>query len=282
MIQSHEAKGWPTLIMDCNAYLKRIGHSGNPRKDLTTLRQLQRAHLEHIPFENLDVQLGRRVTLSPEDAYTKLVTDGRGGWCYEMNGLFLWALVSIGFRATPMTAAMLRAQRGASAIGTHLTLRVELDQPYLVDVGLADSLEEPVPLREGLHELQRGLVRLERLDGDWWRFHNYPHAIASSFDFNLSQPADWNVLAEKCDWQQTSPDSRFVQNAICLRHLPSGVVALLGRVLKKKDQSGVGERLVGSADEYVDTLRLEFGLSLPQAASLWPKIVDRHEVLFGS
>jgi N-hydroxyarylamine O-acetyltransferase len=90
------------------------------------------------------------------------------------------------------------------------------------------------------------------------------------------------VLAEKCDWQQTSLDSRFVQNAICLRHLPSGVVALLGRILKKKDQSGVGERLVESADEYVDTLRLEFGLSLPQAASLWPKIVDRHEVLFGS
>jgi N-hydroxyarylamine O-acetyltransferase len=175
---------------------------------------------------------------------------------------------------------MLRAQRGESAIGTHLALSVELDQPYLVDVGLADSLEEPVPLREGFHKLQRGLVRLERLDDGWWRFHNYPHALASSFDFNVGQPADWNVLAEKNDWQQTSPDSRFVQNAIW--HLPSGVVALLGRVLKKKDQSGVHERLMESADEYVDTLRLEFGLSLPQAASFWPKIVDRHEVLFGS
>jgi hypothetical protein len=64
--------------------------------------------------------------------------------------------------------------------------------------------------------------------------------------------------------------------------MPSGVIALLGRVLKKIDQSGVQERLVGSADEYVNTLQAEFGLSLPQAADLWPKIISRHEALFGS
>ena len=99
--------------MDLDAYLTRIGFDGFPKPDLTTLRSLQRCHLEHIAFENFDVQFGRRVTLDLENAYAKLVTGGRGGWCYEMNGLFLWALESIGFRAMPMTGAMMRAQAWA-------------------------------------------------------------------------------------------------------------------------------------------------------------------------
>lgn len=267
--------------MDRDVYLKRIGFNGFPRQDLATLRLLQRGHLEHIAFENFDVQFGCRVSLDPRDAYAKLVTRGRGGWCYEMNGLFLWALEQIGFRVTAMTGAMMRAERGPSAIGTHLVLGVELDQPYLVDVGLADGPIEPVPLMEGSYAHERGKVRLERLSDGWWRVHKEGPFFTLSFDFQ-HQRVDWDVLNEMCEWQQTSTDSRFVQNAICVKHLPGGVIALIGRVLKKIDQSGVQERLVGSADEYVDTLQAEFGLSLPQAADLWPKIVSRHEALFGS
>ena len=115
--------------MDREEYFKRVGYDGRPQPDLVTLRALQRAHLKHIPFENLDVQLGRRVTVRPEDAYSKLVTDRRGGWCYEMNGLLFWVLASIGFDVVPMTAAILRAERGKSAVFSHLLLCVNLDQP---------------------------------------------------------------------------------------------------------------------------------------------------------
>src|ERR1700674_1211526 len=116
--------------MNVSTYLRRVGFVGNPQTDLATLRRLQRGHLEQIAYENFDVQLGRCVTLNPADAYAKLVSSGRGGWCYEMNGLFLWALESIGFRVMPMAGAVMRRERGPTAIGNHTVLSGELDEPY--------------------------------------------------------------------------------------------------------------------------------------------------------
>jgi arylamine N-acetyltransferase len=127
-----------------------------------------------------------------------------------MNGLFRWALESIGFRAMPMTGAVMRRERGPTAIGNHLALSVELDEPYLADVGLGHGPLEPIPLKEGSYQQQWRSMRLEHLNDGWWRFHNYENAFAQTFDF-LYQPAHWNVLASKCTWLQISPESRFVQ-----------------------------------------------------------------------
>jgi N-hydroxyarylamine O-acetyltransferase len=267
--------------MNLSSYLDRIGFTGQPQADLVTLRRLQIGHLEHIAYENLDVQFGRRVTLNPQDAFDKLVISGRGGWCYEMNGLFRSALESIGFHVVPMTGAVMRAQRGPSAVGNHLVLTVELEQTYLVDVGLGDGPREPIPLREGSYQQQWRTLRIERLDDGWWRFHNDENAFATSFDFR-SQPADWDLLAEKCNWLQTNPESRFVQNAICFRHTPDAIFALVGRVLKTFSQEGITERLINSAAEYVETLSATFGVRLPQAADLWSAIAGRHRALFGN
>jgi N-hydroxyarylamine O-acetyltransferase len=123
----------------------------------------------------------------------------------------------------PMTGAVMRAQRGPSAIGDHLVLCVELDEPYLADVGLGDGPIEPLPLKEGSYQQGWRRLRLERLADGWWRFHNAEIAFPPSFDFQYC-PADWKVLQQKCHWQQTSPESRFVQNAICLRHFPDSIV----------------------------------------------------------
>jgi N-hydroxyarylamine O-acetyltransferase len=272
---------WHTQLMDCSSYLARIEFAGRPQTDLATLRRLQAGHLKHIAFENLDVQFGRRITLNHEDAFAKLVTNRRGGWCYEMNGLFRWALESIGFRVMPMAGAVMRRERGPMAIGNHLALIVELDEPYLVDVGLGDGPLEPIPLKEGSYQQQWRTLRLERLDDSWWRLHNNQNAFNPTLDFQY-QPADWNLLASKCIWLQTSPESRLVQNAVCLRHLADGIVALVGRVLKTVGRDGVARRLVTSSDDYVATLDAVFGIRMPQAADLWPRIVRRHDVLFGS
>jgi N-hydroxyarylamine O-acetyltransferase len=266
--------------MNISSYLDRIGFVGRPQPDLATLRRLQLGHLEHIAYENFDVQFGRRLTLDPQDAFAKLVDKGRGGWCYEMNGLFRWALESIGFHVVPMTGAVMRAQRGPTAIGNHLVLTVELDQVYLVDVGLGDGPREPIPLKEGSYQQQWRKVGLERLDDGWWRFHNDKEAFATSFDFRHA--ADWDLLAAKCEWLQTSPESRFVQNAICFRHRPNAIVVLVGRVFKSVGPDGTTEKQVNTADEYVELLAATFGIQLPQAAGLWPAITRRHKVLFGN
>src|SRR5262245_337018 len=267
--------------MHLSSYLERICFSGPCQASLDTLRRLQRGHLEHIAYENLDVQLGRRVTLAAEDAYGKMVRRRRGGWCFEMNGLFHWALAAAGFRVMPATGAVMRRERGQFAVGNHLALIVELDEPYLVDVGLGDGPVEPIPLREGSYQQGWRTLKLERLADGWWRFHNHAKAFASSMDFR-HQPADWALLQQKSDWLQTSMESRFVQNAVCIRHLPNSIVVLLGRVLRTQDQGGVHGRLVTSAQEYADILATRFAVQAPEAADLWPRICARHAARFGA
>ena len=267
--------------MDLHAYLDRVGFSGEPRVDFETLRRLHRGHLERIPYENLDVALGRRVTIESAPIFTKLVTRHRGGWCYEMNGLLAWALEEIGFKVTRMAGGVMRAALGDLKIGNHLVLRVDLDQPYLADVGFGDGMLEPVPLKA--HSFSQDFLdfRLEDLGGGWWRFHNHPNGGAPSFDFE-QRAADRELLAEKCNWLQTAPESPFVLNAVVQRHLPDGLAMIRGRTLKRLFASGITTRDIGSADEYITTLNEVFALDLPEAKTLWPKIVARHEQLFGA
>jgi N-hydroxyarylamine O-acetyltransferase len=264
--------------MTLAAYLDRIGHTGPVAADLATLRAVHRAHHFAIPYENLDVQLGRTVVTDPAAAFDKIVTRRRGGWCYEMNGLLGWALGEIGFKVTRMAGGVMRQVRGEEAVGNHLVLRIDLDRPWLADVGFGDGPVDPYPIAEGPVDAGLFSYRLEQ-DDDWWRLHNHPAGGAPSFDFQL-RPADEAVLSDRCQWLQTSPDSPFVQNAVVQRHRPDAILMLRGRSLRTLTTDGAKDRLIASADDYVATLRDDFALDLPEAASLWPAIVARHEALF--
>ncbi len=265
--------------MDLAAYLDRIGFEGAPRADLDTLTRLHRGHVENIPYENLDVQFGREVSRDPEAIFDKLVTRRRGGWCYEMNGLLSWALREIGFDVMHMAGGVMRAAVGDDQVGNHLVLHVRLDRPYIADVGFGDGLIEPAPIDVGPLRQKFLAFALEDLGEDWWRFHNDPRGGAASFDFRV-RPADEALLDGKCAWLQTAPVSPFVQNAVVQRHLPGGFAVMRGRVLKTMEPE-VKTREIESARDYVATLERVFGLALPEAETLWPKIEARHAELFG-
>src|SRR5712691_10879700 len=129
--------------MQLDAYLNRIGHHGARKVDLETLIALHRAHLRTIPYENLDIPLGRTLSLDEATIYAKLVTARRGGWCYEMNGLFAWALQELGFSVMRLASTVGR-QSPDMEDGSHLILLVKLDRPYLADVGFGNGLLEPI------------------------------------------------------------------------------------------------------------------------------------------
>ncbi len=266
--------------MKLSAYLERVGFEGTARPDLDTLRRLHRGHALRIPYENLDVQLGRPVSLEPRDIFAKLVERRRGGWCFEMCGLLAWALEEIGFQVTRMAGAVRRAQFGDTTVGNHLVLRVDLERPYLADVGFGDGLVEPTPLEAG--PIRQGYLefRLESCADGWWRFHNHPRGGAPSFDFR-AEPAHGEVFAAQCRRLQTDPGSTFVQNAICQRHFPDRIEQLFGRVRRTVRADGVEQHLLDSPDAYVDALARVFGLELPEARALWPRILARHAELFG-
>src|SRR3982751_885916 len=116
----------PTYVPDLDAYFARIGYAGSRAPTLDTLHAILAAHVRTIPFENLDVLLGRGISLAPADIERKLVRDRRGGYCFEQNGLLLMVLTALGFRATPRSARVrLRHPRDSTPPRTHLFLRVE-------------------------------------------------------------------------------------------------------------------------------------------------------------
>src|SRR5512145_1406842 len=109
--------------MDVDSYLARIGYAGPLRTEPQVLRDLHRAHMHSVPFENLDIHLGRRIELGLEPIYDKIVRRRRGGFCYELNGLFAWLLERLGFELQRHSARVF----GAAGLGPefdHLTLQV--------------------------------------------------------------------------------------------------------------------------------------------------------------
>ncbi|MDE2498980.1 MAG: arylamine N-acetyltransferase [Alphaproteobacteria bacterium] len=268
--------------MNIDAYLERIGFAASVRPDLSTLAALHRAHLLAIPYENLDVQLGRPLTIEPASIFEKMVTNRRGGWCYEMNGLFGWALQQLGFKVTRSAGAVMRDVSGDASIGNHLVLKVEFDDGvYLADVGFGDGPIDPIRVAPGTFVSHGFHFALSHEAQGWWRLHSHKGSGAPSFDFNLTE-ADESLLARKCDWLQTAEESVFVQNAVCQRHTPRGISVLRGRVLRDLTPDGHQDRLIADAGDYSAVLNKVFGLDLPDAASLWPKICARHEVLLAA
>ena len=265
--------------MDVQAYFDRIGFTGPARADLETLITLHRLHLQAIPYENFDVLLGRAVSLAPEAAFEKLVTRRRGGWCYEMNGLLGGVLEDIGFSVTRMAGAVMRTERGDVSLGNHLVLKVDLDRPYIADVGFGDGILEPVPLTCGPHHSAGYDFRIEDLGDTWLRFHNHNQGGAPYFDFRL-EPAAPEQLNATCQWLATSPDSIFIQTALAFRHTQGGISSLLGRTIRRIQPGQKTSELIESADAFVAVLQREFGLDIPEAATLWPAICAKHTELF--
>lgn len=263
--------------MNVDAYLRRIGLNERPPATLAGLTAIHRAHLLAIPYENIDVQLQRPVTIERPAIYEKIVERGRGGWCYEMNGILGWALGELGFKATRATGSVMREVVGDSSNGNHLVLRVELPEGlYLADVGFGDGPRDPIRVTPGAFHSDGFDFSLRRVDSRWWRLINDPRGGAPSFDFNLD-PADENLLAEKCEFLQTSAASTFVQNLVAQRHVPHGLEILRGRTLRTIRTDGIENRLIESASDLVSTLATVFALDIPDAATLWPRVVARHE-----
>jgi len=265
--------------MDIDAYLARIDLAERPASTLAGLSALHRAHLRAVPYEDLDVQLGRPVGLEIAPIYDKIVRRRRGGWCYEMNGIFGWALGELGFDVTRVTGAVTRDMLGGMAEGNHLVLHVALPEgSYVADVGFGDGPLDPVKVVEGPFESAGFEFGLARLDEDWWRLTNHPKGAAPTFDFNLNR-AEESLLAAGCQTLQTWDQSPFVQNAVAQRHTPEGLVILRGRTLRRLTPHDRTDRLIADAADFVETLEQDFGLDLPEAVTLWPKVVARHEAV---
>src|SRR5579872_4943838 len=143
-------------MLNVSAYLDRIAYTGPISPTLDVLRNLHRHHMLSVPFENLDIALGRKIVCDEDSFIHKIVERRRGGFCYELNGAFARLLRAIGFKVTLLSARVPRDDGSESPEFDHLALRVDMEEPWLADVGFGDSFLEPLRLQIGLEQPQDG------------------------------------------------------------------------------------------------------------------------------
>lgn len=254
-----------------DAYLARVGLPRPQEADLGFLRALHRAHLLTFSFEALDAFMGWRSGFAPAAAFAKMVEGRRGGWCFEMNGLFGEVLAGLGYRVTRLCGGVNREILGDLAIGNHLTLRVDLDQPWLAEVGVADAIIAPVPLAVGPIR-QRGFdFSITTADGGWLRFNNHVRGIAKSFDFRPDHQNETALIAAH-GWLMQNPASPFTGALAVLRHTETGYVALHNDRLRRVTATEDSEQRLTSADQLAELLDTVFDLDVPQVAKVWDRI----------
>lgn len=266
--------------MDLQAYFARTGQERPGETNRAALTALIRAHLATFPFENLDVQLGRAVSIDPDAIFDKLVTRRRGGWCFEQNGLFGRVLTALGYDVRRISAGVMRQVQGEASMGNHLALLATLEgREWLVDVGFGGILTGPLPIAAGTEAHAPYRVGLYEIEGMWRFEERYGEGDPFSYDFTTA-PADEALFAQRCQDLQTRPDSPFVQNLVVQQRQGERHVNLRGRVLIERGPEGETRELLQNAEALVERLDQRFGLAVPEAAGLWDAICARHTALF--
>jgi N-hydroxyarylamine O-acetyltransferase len=249
--------------LDLDAYLRRVGYSGARDPTAAVLEALHRAHAAAIPFENLDILLGRPIRLDLESLQEKLVRSRRGGYCFEQNLLFASVLEALGFRVTRL-AARVRYRTSLILPRTHMTLLVDVEGAgRLADVGFgAEGLLAPVPFggaeaRQGawtyrIAEEGRYRVLQSLREGSWMDL----------YAFTL-EPQEWVDYDLANYYTSTHPQSRFTQTLTAQRVSPEARLILRNRELIVDRGGALETRLLADDAEVLAVLARDFDLPFP-------------------
>ena len=249
--------------VNIEAYLSRIGLDRRDiRCDLDTLRTLQLQHLLHVPFENLDIHWRVPIVLDIDRFYEKIVEKRRGGYCYELNGLFNELLKALGYHTHLVSGRVFMGDKGYSPDFDHMAVVVKIgDQEYLSDVGFGDFASVPLKLdpseeqtdREGtfyVRPTEHGAFEIEKLiDGKWT-----PELLFGRSSHDLQE------FAERNEFQQHSPDSHFTTRKICSILTAEGRKTLTDIAFIISENCNREENAISSAKDFYDTLSREFGI----------------------
>ncbi|MBZ5573616.1 MAG: arylamine N-acetyltransferase [Acidobacteriia bacterium] len=250
-------------MLDLIAYLDRIYYTGPTASTIETLNGLHRAHMLSVPFENLDIGLGRRIVCEEGAFIEKIVNRRRGGFCYELNGAFGALLRTLGFQVTLLSARVPRDDGSHSPEFDHLALKVDLEEPWLADVGFGDSFVEPLRLQVDIEQPQDkrnfriveegGFLHMEMAEsGKGWR---------RQYSCTLT-PRNLEDFAGMCHYHQTSPESPFTRKKVCSMATPNGRVTLADRKLIETHGGVREESVLDSEEQWRAALKRHFGVVL--------------------
>ena len=251
-------------MFNTQAYLNRINYQGSVEPTAAVLKALHYQHMLTVPFENLDIYLGKSIVLNQTTFYHKIVEQKRGGFCYELNGLFAKLLQELGFQVTLLSGRVAIPTGGYGADFGHLALLVELDDySWLVDVGFGDSFREPIGFGP-VSEQVRNAYRLVAEEAGYWILLQRPKSAqqeSSLYLFTL-EPRKLEDFKNLCLYQQTSPDSIFTKGRLCTKATIEGRITLRDKVLLITTGTEKQEYPVNSEEHYQSLLKEHFGIVL--------------------
>jgi len=249
-------------------YLKRIGYAGRIARNAETLAALHRAHMLAVPFENLDIFLGREIVCDARRFVRKIVEENRGGFCYELNGAFAALLRELGFTVTLLSARVPRPDGSLAPDFDHLTLMVDLQEPWLADVGFGDLFLEPLKLLPGVEQEQDGRkFRILQTDDSFLFERTEPSGSWKAQYVFTTQPRQLAEFSGMCRYHQTSPESHFTQKKVCSLATPEGRITLTEGRLIRTVRGQREEEILVSEEEYRQALKKYFGVLLPAPTS---------------
>jgi arylamine N-acetyltransferase len=272
--------------LDVTGYLNRLGLQAEP-PSLGALRRLHAAHVERVPYESLEIQLGRPTSLDPV-ASAERILRGRGGYCYHLNGAFSALLTALGYQVTRHLAGVQSVAKDEAGIHrNHLALTVSglpeaPETSWLADVGLGDGLHQPIPLREGEYAQGPHTYRLRpsEVAPGGWRFEHDPAGSFLGMDFapGAAVMADF---ADKHAWLSTSPESGFVRVCVVARRDAAGIDSLRALTLTRHGDAERRE-LLESPEQWWTASADVFGIapgrfSATERDRLWRQVVAQHE-----
>jgi N-hydroxyarylamine O-acetyltransferase len=250
------------MPVDVDKYLARIKLRGPVQVSRESLFQLQKSHLLTVPFENLDIHLGKKIF--PENNFEKIVACHRGGFCYELNGLFHDLLKTLGFQVTLASARVYSAEKAYGPEFDHMVILAIVDhQQFLVDVGFGEFAFSPLPMvMDEVWPDQRGNFVISTFGDNKYVVDKISEGnIIPQYAFSETErtPGDF---AGMCRYHQTSPDSHFTQKRLCSLPTEEGRITLSGNTLRITNTSGVTEYVFASEKEVNVALQKYFSILL--------------------
>ena len=257
------------MVFDSAKYLRRIGlKSAGAAADIGRLKLLQRQHLLNVPFENLDIHWGQPITLDTASFYRKIVDENRGGFCYELNGLFNELLRDAGFETRILSARVANGNGGFGREYDHLAIMVMIgEMQYLADVGFGAFTTEPLQFVPDIEQQDEAGVFMIRQLAD-----EYFEVVKKAGDEWKSEYAfkpygrDLSEFAGMCEFQQTSPESHFTRGKVCSILTKDGRKTLTDKAFIVTAGEERTETPVASNEDFNMLLKREFGIRAVQAS----------------
>jgi N-hydroxyarylamine O-acetyltransferase len=250
--------------LDIEKYLSRINYKGDIQLNHKCLSDIHECHAYSIPFETLDIHIGRPINLELDSVYEKVISNKRGGFCYELNYLFFTLLVELGFKCSMISSRIWNEEVYGPPFD-HMSLKVDLDDEWLLDVGFGDLFIRPLKIKDQFDQEDKfNTYRIKQLDKTKFLLFAKPRNdldFEEKYEFD-TKPRVIGDFQDQCDFKQYSPESHFVKKVICTIPISTGRKSLTNDSFTKKIGNRKDRVPINSPIEFNEVLKREFSITL--------------------